>query len=166
MKKGITLILLVLWMAVIFFFSAQNGTQSSGVSYSVGYGIAENRNRLLQKEESREELTRQVEAMQFVIRKGAHMSEYALLAVLFSLHLRTYEKRSGRFWLWAWVFSTLFAVTDELHQWFVPGRDGRFQDVCIDSMGSLIGILLFVLCCRYFAKRKQKQILAEKSGLQ
>lgn len=164
MKKVVTLILLVLWMSVIFFFSAQNGTQSSGISRFIGYGIAENKNRLLQKDESKEELTKQVEAMQFVIRKGAHMAEYALLAIFFSLHLCTYKKRPGKFWIWAWAFSTLFAATDEFHQWFVPGRDGRFLDVCIDSVGSLIGILVFMLC--YHRLGKRKQVLAEKPDLQ
>lgn len=157
MKKGITCILLILWMAVIFSFSAQNGTQSSGISRSVGYGIAEKGNRLFHQEKSEEKIAKQVEAMQFVIRKGAHMSEYALLAVLALLHICCYEKRPRRFWLWAWGFCIAFAATDEFHQRFVPGREGRVMDVCIDAIGSLIGVLIFVMCDRKFWSRKEKK---------
>lgn len=145
-KKRVTFFVLVFWMAVIFFFSAQNGTQSSGISRSVGYGIAENRNRLFQWEMSEEKVAKQVEAMQLVIRKGAHMGEYALLAVCALLHICCYEKKPRRFWLWTWGFCIVFAATDEMHQLFVPGREGRVLDVCIDSIGSLMGVLAFMLC--------------------
>lgn len=157
MKKAITCILLILWMAVIFYFSAQNGTQSSGISRSVGYGIAESRNRLFHQGESEEKIVKQVEAMQLVIRKGAHMSEYALLAVLVLLHVCCYEKRPRRFELWAWGFCIAYAATDEIHQRFVPGRDGRVADVCIDAIGSLIGVLVFLMCYKKFWSRKEKK---------
>lgn len=158
-KKGVTFLILVFWMAVIFLFSAQNGTQSSGISRFVGYGIAENRNRLLHQETSEEQVAKQVEAMQLVIRKGAHMGEYALLAVCALMHLCCYERKPERFWLWAWGFCIAFAATDEIHQLFVPGREGRVLDVCIDSIGSLIGVLVFMLCYRkIWNRRKTKNV--------
>lgn len=157
LKKGVTFFILVFWMAVIFLFSAQNGTQSSGISRSVGYGIAENRNKLFHQEKSDEKIAKQVEAMQFVIRKGAHMSEYALLAVFVLLHVCCYERKPKGFWLWAWGFCIAFAATDEIHQLFVPGREGRVWDVCIDSIGSLMGVLVFMLCYKIVWKRKEKK---------
>ena len=43
-----------------------------------------------------------------------------------------------------WLTGTLYAVTDEIHQYFVPGRSCEFRDICIDSAGVLCGI--FCLC--------------------
>lgn len=58
----------------------------------------------------------------------------------------------------SWVFCILYAASDEFHQLFVPGRAGLVTDVCIDSAGALLGILLFLaalhLTSRH-AKRKQ-----------
>ena len=60
--------------------------------------------------------------------------------------------------LWAWCFAVVYAMTDEIHQLSVPGRAGRFTDVCIDATGAAIGIILLFLirkiwqtCCE---KRK------------
>lgn len=156
MKKGITLCLLLLWMAVIISFSAQNGTQSSGVSHSVGYGILEKGSKLFQQEKSEEWIAQQVENLQFVIRKAGHMGEYALLAVFVLLHLCCYEKRPRRFWLWGWGFCIVFAAADEFHQLFVPGREGRILDVCIDSVGSLLGIITFTFFLQLFAYFRRK----------
>ena len=155
-KKGVTFLILIFWMAVIFFFSSQNGTQSSGISRLIGHGIAEKGNELLQQGKSEEKLKAQVEAMQFVIRKSGHMGEYALLAVFTLLHLCCYSRKPRRFWLYGWGFCILYAVTDEIHQLFVPGREGMFQDVCIDSLGSLLGVLMFLVCYRKASGRKRK----------
>ena len=157
MKKRITFFILLLWMAVIFLFSAQNGTQSSVISRFIGHGIAENKNKLLQEEKSEEKIEKQVEAMQLVIRKGAHMAEYALLAIFFLLHICSYRRKPRKFWIWSWIFCIVYAGTDEIHQIFVPGRDGRIWDVCIDSIGSLLGILLFMLCYRKIQKRREQK---------
>ena len=42
----------------------------------------------------------------------------------------------------SFLFSVIYASSDEFHQTFVPGRDGNIVDVLIDSSGSLVGILL------------------------
>jgi VanZ family protein len=68
-----------------------------------------------------------------VLRKLAHATEYAILAALL---LRAMEE------LPAWALSVAYAISDELHQHFVPGRAGRPLDVAIDATGALAGILL------------------------
>ncbi len=73
------------------------------------------------------------------------MAEYALLAVFILIHICCYKRKPSRFWAWAWGGAFLYAVTDEIHQLFVPRRAGRVLDVCIDSLGSLIGVVGFML---------------------
>ena len=67
-----------------------------------------------------------------VLRKAAHMTEYAILAVLL--------RRATGSTAWAFGLAVAYAATDELHQTFVPGRHGTPVDVGIDAIGALIGL--------------------------
>jgi VanZ family protein len=70
----------------------------------------------------------------YVLRKGAHMTEYAILAVLLA--------RATGSLVWAFAFTVLYAGSDEVHQLFVRGRHGSPVDVAIDAVGALIGLSL------------------------
>ena len=52
----------------------------------------------------------------------------------------------------------LYAITDEVHQLYIPGRSGKWQDVCIDSIGVLLGIFVLLLIVEIIYKIKQKKI--------
>lgn len=143
MKKRIVyLFLSVLWMIVIFSFSMQNGGESSGVSNQVILfienitGIQLMHNQWIS-----------LDTIQFLIRKAAHMSEYAILAMLLYMFARESKIQSS--FIFALIFSMLYACTDEFHQLFVSGRSGQWQDVFIDISGSFLGLcvqqLWFVL---------------------
>jgi VanZ family protein len=67
-----------------------------------------------------------------ILRKLAHMTEYAILAVLL---LRATASHA-----WAFGLTVAYAATDELHQVFVRGRHGSPVDVAIDAAGALIGL--------------------------
>lgn len=153
MKKWITGALLVAWMVVIFLFSAQDSTDSSAASQSVSYQVASFQNRVFGLDKTEEQLMSQAESMQLIIRKGAHISEYALLAVLFWLHLDCYPLGKKRvFWL-ALCLTACYAASDELHQLFVPGRACRLADVCIDTAGGLLGILIASCFCQFWERK-------------
>jgi|SRR5687767_7338746 len=77
-----------------------------------------------------------------VIKKGGHMVGYAFLAVLY---WRVLGFRPEKRWL-AWCFSVLYAVTDEFHQSFVPGRFPSVWDVLVfDNLGALVSLWLWSL---------------------
>ena len=69
-----------------------------------------------------------------ILRKGAHMTEYAILGVLL---LRALGRE-----LPALALGAAYAVTDEIHQHFVSGRHASPVDVLIDTAGVAIGIFL------------------------
>jgi VanZ family protein len=74
----------------------------------------------------------------FFLRKAAHMGEYAVLFLLLRRAFRgTFP--SGAWSCWAIALSVLYAMTDEYHQSFVPGRCGRWSDVGIDAAGAALG---------------------------
>jgi len=72
-----------------------------------------------------------------VLRKGAHMSEYAILAVLLWRALGSEWPALG--------LAIAYAVSDEIHQLFVRGRQGSPLDVAIDTVGILLGLTLLRL---------------------
>jgi len=80
-------------------------------------------------------------AWDLVLRKIAHMIEYAVLYVLafraLSNDFAEYGKR--KLVISAAVFALLYACTDEIHQSYVPTRGPSFYDVLIDSVGIMIG---------------------------
>lgn len=153
MKKFLTGFLALVWMVVIFAFSAQDASESSQTSQSVSYRITEWQSRLFGQEKTEEDLLEQAEGMQLVIRKGAHMSEYALLAVLLALHLGCYSFSGKKAALLALGAAAGYAATDEFHQLFVPGRAGRITDVCIDGIGSLAGVIFYLAV---FSRKKRE----------
>jgi VanZ family protein len=74
-----------------------------------------------------------------IIKKGGHVFGYAMLGLSYWYALRM---QSGKRWL-AWLLSLLYALTDELHQSFVPGRRSSIWDVLIfDNLGALISMWL------------------------
>jgi VanZ family protein len=74
-----------------------------------------------------------------IIKKGGHVVGYAMLALSYWYALRM---QSSKRWL-VWVLSVLYALTDELHQSFVPGRYPSIWDVLIfDTFGALIPLWL------------------------
>ncbi len=81
-------------------------------------------------------------------RKGAHVFEYLILAVLAMLFLGAHKKLRKEcpapFWI-AFLFCTTYAFSDEIHQFFVFGRQARFTDILIDIIGVGLGLLLFFL---------------------
>ena len=70
-----------------------------------------------------------------LLRKLAHAAEYAVLGALL---VRATGKPG-----WAFALGTLYAVSDEVHQSFVPGRAGSPLDVALDTAGVAIGIVLW-----------------------
>src|SRR5262249_14978784 len=75
----------------------------------------------------------------FVIVKGWHAAEFAILFLLAYALLKRYDPKAfPRNLIRATALSLLFAITDEYHQAFVPGRGGTWSDVAIDGLGVVL----------------------------
>ncbi|MBW8349466.1 VanZ family protein [Bacillus sp. IITD106] len=84
----------------------------------------------------------EAELWNVVFRKGVHLSAFGLLAILF------YNGLQRKRFLFAWLLTTFYAATDEIHQLFVPNRTGAVLDVGLDSLGAiiaLVGMKLFLM---------------------
>ncbi len=89
----------------------------------------------------------------FLIRKLAHCTEYAIFGLLLyhSFHPRHPEKWNARSAFAALVVAGLFSLVDEYHQSLVPSRTASLVDCGIDTVGALLGIVLFYVCTRLHA---------------
>lgn len=145
MLKRIIWVLTIIWMAIIFYFShqpAEVSRQNSGE-------ILVKMNMI--KEEQIDNTDWSVLRLQIIIRKWAHFIEYFVLGILMTLSvlsfnnckLLTADCKSK--YLLSWFLCTLYAVSDEIHQYFVPGRGPGIKDVILDSISSLTAIALLLI---------------------
>jgi len=71
----------------------------------------------------------------FILRKLAHISEYAILTFLLIRALSRYQLSPKKIFIFSIFLSILYAFSDEYHQSFIYERTGAFRDVAIDSIG-------------------------------
>lgn len=134
MKKPFPIVLLLLWMSLIFYFSHQSGDNSSDLSSNLVNFIVS----LFSF------LNPYIEILTIFVRKSAHFFLYFILGILtinFIIEHNIYQKKRI---LFAFLFCLFYAITDETHQLFIPGRSGNVIDVIVDSAGSISGILIFL----------------------
>jgi len=97
-----------------------------------------------------------VQVYDFVLKKTAHVMVYATLTLLLwrAIHFTT-EVFFVRSSLWAGLVAWLYAMSDEFHQRFIPGRYASVRDVLIDLAG--ICLALAVLWgFKYLGDRRMK----------
>ncbi|WP_339147928.1 MULTISPECIES: VanZ family protein [unclassified Sutcliffiella] len=127
------------WMGLIFFLSAQHGEQSASLSG----GITETVKVLVEQVAPQANIN--VEAISYFVRKNAHFFAYLLLGLLCLNAIRTSGVSLKKSAIFALFLSVVYAISDEVHQLYVPGRSGQFSDVILDSAGALTGIGLYLV---------------------
>jgi VanZ family protein len=137
MNKKIAWTLVIIWMLLIFFFSSQVATDSNGMSTGLTVAI---RNLIIQ---IYPKLSISIETLNHFIRKSAHFLVYFGLGFLLKNAYQVSGYLNFRGSVYALMVSILYAISDEIHQMFVPGRGPGIKDVFIDSIGALAGILVF-----------------------
>jgi VanZ family protein len=127
----------VLWMAAIFLFSTDlfSGSNTGGIFYRFFHLFIPS----LTPDEFR--------PWNFLIRKLAHFTEYAILAMTL---FRAFRFGSSQRWRWKWAASTLavvaiYALLDEYHQTWTANRVGSIYDSMIDVSGGATALLLLWL---------------------
>lgn len=144
-RKTASAVLLILTIAlcvVIFMFSGETADESTVKSN----GIIE----LIIKIFG-------VEFTDFVVRKFAHASEFALLGFFSCATVCVFTLNIKKIYI-SVIFSVLYAVSDEIHQIFVEGRSCQFRDVCIDTAGVLLGTAIVFVIFYLYLKKRQKTV--------
>ena len=94
--------------------------------------------------------------VEFFVRKGAHFGTYFLLGLFSYLGLRPRLTGAGLAVIFSWLATTGYAATDEFHQMLTGDRTPLFQDVMLDSVGALTGIVLFLIIERLWRLKKRR----------
>lgn len=160
-------VLAIVWMCIIFAFSAQTKEESGAVSESFTYHMVSSTRTFFHLDLSDARVKEIADMIEGLVRKAAHMAEYGILSVLLYIWIGQWEMRFLRRGGTAVGATAVYAATDEIHQLFVAGRSGRFSDVCIDSAGALAGVIVFVLLVRlvrHVRKRRLKRELRERDA--
>jgi len=142
-KTALCWALTIVCMAVIFGFSSKCADESAGQSGRIlQYLISIFGDNIF---------------TDFIVRKAAHFLEFTGLSLLLNISLLQTKKRKEM--MLAAGITSLYAVTDEIHQYFVPGRACRFTDWLIDTAGALFGcvifLALFAIISAIYNKRKK-----------
>lgn len=169
-KRTVILILLwavvVLWMGVIFSFSMETAEQSAESSDSVLETVL----RMIDKKFDTYSSARQTQLLEQyskLIRKTAHFCIYAALGFFISNAL-TYQKLTcqkltfHRRTPWktacfSFLIGAAYAVSDEIHQFFVPGRSCQISDMLLDSAGVATGVAFSAILVMLIRKHKKSR---------
>ena len=148
--RVIMTVLLICTLFTIFRFSSQNGTQSKGISTKVTEFIL-SFSQKYQKADTKEK-TQIRNRTNAIIRKVAHFSIYTLLGfLLMGLMTKTKIKEKWRILITVGL-GIIYAILDEFHQSFSPGRTPKITDVYIDTLGIILGVLLILLITKIYKK--------------
>lgn len=153
--RGILIVLLLCTFYIIFGFSSQDGEKSGGISKKITGFILEKSSKYNSLEQmKKEEVSKRTER---IIRKIAHFSIYTLVGFLLMALFSTYEsiKRKYQIYISA-IIGILYAISDEIHQSFTPGRGPKITDLFIDSLGVFFGMAVILLIVEIINRKNKK----------
>lgn len=154
--KFITWIPTVLIMIVIFNFSARSAVESDASSLQIANVFMNFYESIYGGELSDNHIEDILLQVNHVIRKMAHAIEYVVLSVCIAIHLLACRVSRKKMFSFSVFLSGIYAITDEFHQLFVPGRCGRISDILIDTTGALMGAVFFLLLLHFIQKRNTR----------
>ena len=143
-RKIVKLILIILCMLFIFSLSSDNGEVSEKKSDSFIVKVTET---ILHRKLTVEEKEKYIEKTVVFVRKSAHFTLYFILGLLVISFLKEFGL-SRKSIIISISVVLLYAVSDEIHQTFIPGRSGEVLDVLIDTIGGSLSTLLYYLIYR------------------
>jgi len=145
-KKIISIVLVILWCLLIFYFSNQKGSLSQENSDSIINLL----NSFFKFFNANIDITN-LEYISFIVRKSAHLFLYFVL--YFLVYHTFYQFDIKKKYYLSLLFCFIYAVSDEIHQIFVPNRSFGPIDILIDTTGSylaslVISIISFIKTCK------------------
>lgn len=153
--RTILVIALITIFITIFGFSNQDSETSGGISQKVAEYVTKYIPSIQEMEESQKEEV--IDKIETVIRKIAHFSIYTLVGILLMSLMCTYKiKEIDKIGI-SLIIGIIYAISDEIHQAFIPGRGPQLTDVILDSMGVLTGIFISMLLLEMIRKITKKK---------
>lgn len=136
----------ILMFKIIFYFSSQNGEESTKISRGITENITSNIKTI--KEETNEiEKENKIFFIEILLRKFAHFLLYTIIGMITMLiFVLVANIKDNHKILYTLLIGIFYAITDEIHQLFVAERAAKIMDIVIDSIGIFFGIyIVFIL---------------------
>ncbi|AIF44544.1 VanZ family protein [Virgibacillus sp. SK37] len=152
MYKYISWISVILWAVLIFYLSHQPAEESRELSGGVTEVVAQTVEKVGPNVEF------DIRDFHREVRKNAHFFIYLILGFLVVNALRASNVLGYRSVILALLICVLYAIVDEVHQLFIPGRSGEVRDVLIDTAGASVGIGVYLLINIIVKKGKSKKV--------
>ena len=146
-KKILKGLLVIVCMVTIFYFSSDNGEESTYKSDSVILRVS---SFLGVEDLSKKEQQNLINQFVVPVRKSAHFFIYFVLGITLISFLREFSIPILKLLLISIFLAFLYACSDEIHQLFIVGRTGKVFDVIIDTLGASTGVFSY-----YFLFRKK-----------
>lgn len=143
LKRVLFLIMLVIAFYIIYNFSSQDGETSGSLSRKVTEFIIEIISKI--RTINFELKLNYIEKLHPIIRKIAHFSIYTSVGFSMMGFMCTFDIRTIFKIIISFGVGSAYAISDEIHQYFVPGRGPSIIDVGIDSLGVILGIFLIII---------------------
>lgn len=162
MKKTIFILLLLLSLGTMHYFSSRDGVTSNSQSNAVIDIVDQIRDKVTLRNENlikiKDVIINKLRKYNksFLVRKAAHFSMYAIIGGLLMIVVYSFLKNiliSAKF---SFICTALYAIFDEVFQLTVNGRAGSIKDVIIDSTGAFFSILIISIILLTKQKLKRK----------
>ena len=143
-------IMVLTWMITVFTLSnepAKKSSNTSGKTIRIIINILPNTRNM--DENEKEQI---VSDLQPITRKLAHFSLYTLGGILIYNFINAFNIEFSKKFIFSFLIGGIYAISDEFHQLFIPGRSGEIRDVCIDSSGVLLGIFIMIVLIKLGGK--------------
>lgn len=155
--RALFLSLLITIFVLIFNFSSQNGEESGSLSKMVTEKIVNTlpyikRLRILMIKK------KIIENGEIIVRKLAHLSIYTLVGIFAMAFMCTFNTKLLYKFGISFLVGLIYAITDEYHQSFVAGRGPAITDVCIDTAGVCIGIVIVLIIISIYKKLRIRKM--------
>ena len=160
--RATLIILLFLQMWIIFGFSNQDGETSGTISRQITELITKKISAIQNLPNDEKETV--LKKIEHIVRKLAHFSIYTVIGFLLMSLMSTYKiKQKNRIAISA-IIGLLYAISDEIHQAFVPGRGPLVGDVFIDLSGVVMGICVaYIIISFCLSKLFKNEVRGRKS---
>lgn len=156
---SIKLLLIIIWLFAIFKFSSQNASDSLELSNKVLNKIVD----IFEgKDITDKQRTSYIKRYTAFIRKSAHFFLYFVLGFLIFILLKDITKVNWFLMLITISLCFLYAISDEYHQSFVPGRTARGFDVLVDTSGSILSTGFLYIFYKEKEEKKYKKYVKNK----
>ncbi len=152
-KNYINIALILIWLFVIFSFSAEDAKESTASSDQVIVKTAET---IKREELTPKEKETIIEKYIVPVRKSAHFFLYFVLGILVYFLFKDICGLTPTSIIFTMIFCIVYACSDEIHQLFVDGRTARIFDVLVDSCGAFLSTMIIYGICKIKEKRMIK----------